>query len=177
MVGDVPVLELLYVKFLHTLACIHVQTLNNFEEHERCVKVRFVMASERGFRYFTLAGRTTTSFAQRPNIPFLQRGCRTKLSWWDVVNERQFRLFFTLGTLAHQPSPATATRCCCCCCCCRWYNSIIFDKDWFGSALGSPENDFLVSEGRFANISTIYDPPLDDTDASRTLEYPAVIHP
>lgn len=40
----------------------------------------------------------------------------------------------------------------------RWYNSIIFDKDWFGSALGSPENDFMVSEGRFANISTIYDP-------------------
>eukprot|EP00903_Cladosiphon_okamuranus_P009855 g9365.t1 len=40
----------------------------------------------------------------------------------------------------------------------KWYNSIIFDKDWFGDAIGDPENDFMVSEGRFGNISTIYDP-------------------
>lgn len=52
----------------------------------------------------------------------------------------------------------TATNACLLCFVGRWYNSIIFDKDWFGSALGSPENDFMVSEGRFGNISTIYDP-------------------
>ncbi|CAN0323954.1 unnamed protein product [Pylaiella littoralis] len=40
----------------------------------------------------------------------------------------------------------------------EWYNSVIFDKDWFGSALGSPENSFMVTEGRFGNISSIYDP-------------------
>lgn len=62
-------------------------------------------------------------------------------------------------------------------CGCRWYDSIIFDEDWFGSAFGPPENDYKVSEGRFANISTIYDPPLDDTDALRTLEYPTAINP
>eukprot|EP00903_Cladosiphon_okamuranus_P013048 g12172.t1 len=40
----------------------------------------------------------------------------------------------------------------------KWYNSIIFSEDWFGSAIGSPENSFMVSDGRFSNISTIYDP-------------------
>lgn len=40
----------------------------------------------------------------------------------------------------------------------RWYESVIFDEDWFGPAAGSPENGYMLSEGRFANISTIYDP-------------------
>eukprot|EP00752_Nemacystus_decipiens_P006546 g5896.t1 len=59
----------------------------------------------------------------------------------------------------------------------KWYNSVIFHEDWLGSAFGSPHNDFMLSEGRFANISAIYDPPLDDADASRTLKYPPAIHP
>lgn len=40
----------------------------------------------------------------------------------------------------------------------RWYNSAVFDKDWFGSAFGSPENGYAISESRFGNVSTIYDP-------------------
>ena len=28
----------------------------------------------------------------------------------------------------------------------------------FGSALGSEDNGFMVSDGRFANVSSIYDP-------------------
>lgn len=39
----------------------------------------------------------------------------------------------------------------------KWYDSVIFSDDWFGSALGHPENNFMV-KGRFENVSTIYDP-------------------
>ncbi|CAM9923670.1 unnamed protein product, partial [Ectocarpus sp. 4 AP-2014] len=40
----------------------------------------------------------------------------------------------------------------------EWYNSVVFDNDWFGSAFGSPENGYAISESRFGNVSTIYDP-------------------
>ncbi len=40
----------------------------------------------------------------------------------------------------------------------RWYNSEIFSSDWFGDAMGREEDSFMVSEGRFGNVSTIYDP-------------------
>ncbi|CAM9961289.1 unnamed protein product [Scytosiphon promiscuus] len=40
----------------------------------------------------------------------------------------------------------------------KWYNSIIFDPQWFGSATGDPDNNFMLSDSRFSNISTIYDP-------------------
>jgi len=35
---------------------------------------------------------------------------------------------------------------------------VIFSPDWFGDAMGKEENSFMVSEGRFGNVSTIYDP-------------------
>ncbi|CAM9608908.1 unnamed protein product, partial [Hapterophycus canaliculatus] len=40
----------------------------------------------------------------------------------------------------------------------KWYNSILFDPEWFGSAIGNPENDFMLADSRFSNISTIFDP-------------------
>lgn len=59
----------------------------------------------------------------------------------------------------------------------RWYESVIFDEDWFGSAFGSPENDFMLSsEGRFGNISTIYDPP-HGAEALASLVYPSAVQP
>lgn len=40
----------------------------------------------------------------------------------------------------------------------RWLESSIFDADMFGRAMGSPDNDYQVTEGRFGGIRTIYDP-------------------
>eukprot|EP00904_Undaria_pinnatifida_P001215 jgi/Undpi1/11094/HiC_scaffold_30.g13392.m1 len=39
-----------------------------------------------------------------------------------------------------------------------WPQSEIFGPSMFGSALGSEDNGFMVSDGRFANVSSIYDP-------------------
>ncbi|CAN0307687.1 unnamed protein product [Ectocarpus sp. 6 AP-2014] len=43
----------------------------------------------------------------------------------------------------------------------EWYESEIFQPDWFGSAMSDVGNHFMVAGGRFGNVSTIYDP--DDT--------------
>eukprot|EP00903_Cladosiphon_okamuranus_P010576 g10001.t1 len=39
-----------------------------------------------------------------------------------------------------------------------WPNSAIFGVDMFGSAVGSPENDFEINEGWFTNVTSLYDP-------------------
>ncbi|CAN0179965.1 unnamed protein product [Ectocarpus fasciculatus] len=43
----------------------------------------------------------------------------------------------------------------------EWGESEIFGPDMFGSALGSPENQFQISDGWFSNISSVYDPAGD----------------
>ena len=51
-------------------------------------------------------------------------------------------------------------------CCCAttvytgrsWPRSEVFGPRMFGSALGSADNGFIVADGRFANVSSIYDP-------------------
>lgn len=43
----------------------------------------------------------------------------------------------------------------------RWPESTIFGNDMFGRAIGSAENNYQLTEGRFGNVSSIYDP--DDT--------------
>lgn len=58
----------------------------------------------------------------------------------------------------------------------RWYESIIFDEDWFGPAAGSPENDFMLVEGRFGNISTIYD-PVEGPGSLKSTVYPSSVQP
>eukprot|EP00904_Undaria_pinnatifida_P001214 jgi/Undpi1/11093/HiC_scaffold_30.g13391.m1 len=49
-----------------------------------------------------------------------------------------------------------------------WPQSEIFGPDMFGSAMGSADNGFLVSDGRFANVSSIYDPKSFLTSAGVT---------
>lgn len=44
---------------------------------------------------------------------------------------------------------------------CRWGDSEIFGSDMFGSALGSPENQFQISDGWFSKITSVYDPAGD----------------
>jgi len=39
-----------------------------------------------------------------------------------------------------------------------WPSSTVFGPDMFGSALGSPEKHFQISDGWFANITSAYDP-------------------
>ncbi|CAB1114279.1 TYR [Ectocarpus sp. CCAP 1310/34] len=43
----------------------------------------------------------------------------------------------------------------------EWGDSEIFGPDMFGSALGSPDNQFQISDGWFSNISSVYDPAGD----------------
>ncbi|CAB1114283.1 unnamed protein product [Ectocarpus sp. CCAP 1310/34] len=40
----------------------------------------------------------------------------------------------------------------------EWPSSEIFSPDMFGSALGSPVNQFQISDGWFSNITSLYDP-------------------
>lgn len=40
----------------------------------------------------------------------------------------------------------------------RWPNSAIFGVDMFGSAVGTPENDYEINEGWFTNVTSLYDP-------------------
>lgn len=40
---------------------------------------------------------------------------------------------------------------------CRWPESDIFSPQMFGSAIGSPDNDYQISDGWFANVSSILD--------------------
>ncbi|CAM9438226.1 unnamed protein product, partial [Ectocarpus sp. 12 AP-2014] len=47
----------------------------------------------------------------------------------------------------------------------EWYGSEIFQPDWFGSAMGDVENHFMVTGGRFGNVSAIYDPDYTLTDS------------
>lgn len=42
-------------------------------------------------------------------------------------------------------------------CCGSWADSAIFNADMFGRAMGSAENSYQVTEGRFGNISSIFD--------------------
>lgn len=42
-----------------------------------------------------------------------------------------------------------------------WGASEIFGSDMFGSAFGSEENQFQISDGWFANITSIFDPEGD----------------
>lgn len=39
----------------------------------------------------------------------------------------------------------------------RWMDSPIFDADMFGRAMGSAEDSYQLTEGRFGNISSILD--------------------
>lgn len=39
-----------------------------------------------------------------------------------------------------------------------WQGSAIFDDDMFGRAVGSADNGYQISDGRFGSISAIYDP-------------------
>lgn len=39
----------------------------------------------------------------------------------------------------------------------RWPNSPIFGHDMMGSAVGNPENDYQITDGWFANITSILD--------------------
>ncbi|CAB1103907.1 TYR [Ectocarpus sp. CCAP 1310/34] len=39
-----------------------------------------------------------------------------------------------------------------------WADSVIFSNDMYGSALGSPDNGYQISEGWFADVKSIYDP-------------------
>ncbi|CAB1108754.1 unnamed protein product [Ectocarpus sp. CCAP 1310/34] len=39
-----------------------------------------------------------------------------------------------------------------------WYDSVMFQPDWYESAMGDVENHFMVTGGRFGNVSAIYDP-------------------
>eukprot|EP00903_Cladosiphon_okamuranus_P019564 g17994.t1 len=57
---------------------------------------------------------------------------RVSLPFWDYMIEAE-----TLGT--------------------EWMDSPIFDADMFGRAMGSAENGYQLTEGRFANIATILD--------------------
>ncbi|CAM9366596.1 unnamed protein product, partial [Hapterophycus canaliculatus] len=43
----------------------------------------------------------------------------------------------------------------------EWTSSEIFGPDMFGSAMGYPENDFQISDGWFADITSAYDPDGD----------------
>ncbi|CAM9833779.1 unnamed protein product [Ectocarpus sp. 12 AP-2014] len=47
----------------------------------------------------------------------------------------------------------------------EWYDSEIFQPEWFGSAMGDVENHFMVTGGRFGNVSAIYDPDYTLTDS------------
>ncbi|CAM9521680.1 unnamed protein product [Ascophyllum nodosum] len=40
----------------------------------------------------------------------------------------------------------------------EWHKSAVFDVDMFGPAMGSPDNNYQLTEGRFGTISSIYDP-------------------
>ncbi|CAM9741762.1 unnamed protein product [Ectocarpus fasciculatus] len=40
----------------------------------------------------------------------------------------------------------------------NWADSEIFSNDMYGSALGSPDNGYQISEGWFAGVKSIYDP-------------------
>ncbi|CAM9966345.1 unnamed protein product [Scytosiphon promiscuus] len=57
----------------------------------------------------------------------------------------------------------------------RWTSSEIFGPEMFGSALGSPENGYQISDGWFANITSVYDPGGDllsaDSDGAVTTNH------
>lgn len=58
----------------------------------------------------------------------------------------------------YRPSCKKSARYLSYCACISWPHSEIFGPDMFGSAFGKEENGFQISDGWFANISTIYDP-------------------